>query len=262
MPASISREIKSFGHAVKIRELTVRSLRKLSPRFLEVVLAGPDLSDFVSLSPDDHIKAFFPREGRGADFGRPVLGENGLTFEEGKPAPVMRDYTPRWFRGDELCLEFFLHEGGSGAEWARNARVGSKLLIAGPRGSRVVPYAFDWYLLIGDESALPSFKRRLEEMPPEAKGIAIFEIDDASEKTDLTVPSNLRIHWISRSGSKAGRTEKLHELLRNLPFPEGDYFAWVSGEGSAVKATAELLLETKGARREWLKATAYWNADR
>lgn len=260
MPETSSREIKAVGHPVKVRELTVKSLEKPTPRFVRVVLTGPDLFDFVSLSPDDHIKAFFAAPGQGPDFGRPSLGSNGLTFEDGKPAPVMRDYTPRWFRDRELCLEFFLHEGGAGAEWARNARVGSKLVIAGPRGSRIVPDAFDWYLLIGDESALPSFQRRLEEMPAETRGHAFIEIDDESEKRPLQGPSGLTVHWIPRNGAKPGDPSRLHAALGNLAFPEGDYFAWVSGEGAWVKATTELLLETKGAHKEWLKATAYWNA--
>ena len=76
----------------------------------------------------------------------------------------MRDYTPRAFdaAGNRLTIDFALHDAGPATAWALNARPGETLLIGGPRGSTVVPDDFDFYLLAGDETALPSIGRRLE----------------------------------------------------------------------------------------------------
>lgn len=261
MENSPSREIKMVGHPIKVRDLEVLRTRAVSPKLVEIVLGGESLSDFVSLSPDDHIKAFFAPPGE-KEFAVPALGADGLQFPEGKPKPVMRDYTPVSYDNarKELTLQFFLHEGGAGASWAREAKPGSKLVIAGPRGSRIVPHSFDWYLLIGDESSLPSFTRRLREMSQETRGIVIFEVESASDEILLETPPGVTVHWVHRNGAPASDASRLRSLIDRVGLFAGDYFAWVSGESECVKNVAEHLLTTKGARKEWMKATAYWHA--
>ena len=68
--------------------------------------------------------------------------------------------------GTTTVIDFVLHGDGPAASWAANAVAGSLVGQGGPRGSLVVSDDFDWYLLAGDETALPSIARRLEELPP------------------------------------------------------------------------------------------------
>jgi len=78
----------------------------------------------------------------------------------------MRDFTPRHFDASTrtLTLGFALHDAGPASAWAASARVGDVLGFGGPRGSRLTPDNFDWYLLVGDETALPAIGRRTEEL--------------------------------------------------------------------------------------------------
>ena len=140
-------QLQRVRHEVRRRVLTVTNLERLTPHMLRIGFTSPDLHDFASAAPDDHIKLFFAS----ADGGT-----------------VMRDFTPRAFdtvRG-ELWIDFALHDTGPATEWAASATIGDTLEIGGPRGSTVVPSDFDWYLLVGDETAVPAMARRVEELDP------------------------------------------------------------------------------------------------
>lgn len=251
------REIQRIMHPLKFRLLSVKRVQQVSPRLKRITLTGEDLMGFVSASPDDHVKVFFPRPGE----DHPVVPSTG---PEGTPVipegAIMRDYTPLRFDPEklELDLEFVLHETGPGTTWAKNAQEGSVLGVGGPRGSMVVPYEFDWYLLIGDEAALPSFRRRVQELPAGAKVLAFLEVATAEEEREFTTSADVEVFWLPRNGRPAGSTTLLRDAVLKAVFPYGDYFAWVAGESQSVKEIKEMLETVKGADPTWIKATSYW----
>lgn len=257
------REIKTVMHPVKTRVLTIKSMMQVTSRIKRITFTSDELSDFISLSPDDHIKAFFPYPGEDKPV-MPVMGLNGPAIPEGGRKPIMRDYTPVRYDNTarELDLEFVLHGDGPGSQWAQNAKVGQTLTIGGPRGSRVVPYNFDWYLMIGDESAIPSFARRLKELPQDSLAVVVIETEDASNKIELEHNGKAEIHWIYRNGRPAGQAEELKQKISNLPIFNGDYFAWIALEKSCAMQIKELLITIRGGREEWIKATGYWHAEK
>ncbi|WP_413294877.1 siderophore-interacting protein [Bdellovibrio sp. HCB185ZH] len=256
-----NRDIKTVMHEVKRRVLTVKRVEQVTSRIKRITFTGDDLSDFISLSPDDHIKAFFPYPGE-TDPVLPVMGPNGLQPSADGRKPIMRDYTPKRIdsAARELDIEFVLHGEGPGSQWAQNASIGQTLTIGGPRGSRVVPYNFDWYLMIGDESAIPSFARRLQELPKDSFAVVVIETEDPSQKIDLSHSGKAEIHWLYRNGRPAGQVEELKLKIASLPIFDGDYFAWIALEKSCAMQIKELLITIRGAREEWIKATGYWSA--
>lgn len=255
-----TREIQTVMHPVKTRTLTVKRIQDLNSRIRRITLTGEELVDFTTLSPDDHVKVFFPYPGEEKPV-LPVMGPNGpMPAEEGR-RPIMRDYTPRRFDRDarELDIEFVLHGEGPGSTWAQHATVGKNLTIGGPRGSRVVPYNFDWYLMVGDEAAIPSFSRRLLEMPESAIAIVVIETEDESSKLQLAHNGHTEVHWLYRNGREPGQIDELKKKLLGLPFYEGDYFAWLALEKSCAMAIRDFLLTIRGAKEDWIKATGYWS---
>src|SRR5690606_25905092 len=153
--------VQKLRHPTKPRMLQVRHIVDLTPSMRRITLAGADLEGFLSASFDDHIKLFLP-SGPGAMPVLPTIGPNGPEFPSDQPRPVSRDYTPRHYdaAAQELVIDFVLHHSGPATDWASQASPGDYLGIAGPRGSFVIPTAFDWHLLIGDETALPAIGRR------------------------------------------------------------------------------------------------------
>src|SRR5690606_37114356 len=143
-------------HELRVRHLRVARVEPLSARFMRVVLSGPELDGFYSPGFDDHVKLLFADPATGE---RPVpVVENGALVWPSEVRPAMRDYTPR--HHDEaagtLAIDFALHEAGPATAWAQTAQVGQSLVIAGPRGSLLMPVDSDCELLIGDETAIPA----------------------------------------------------------------------------------------------------------
>jgi NADPH-dependent ferric siderophore reductase len=222
--------IERVRHDLKLREVTVARINRVSPGFASITFQGEALADFTSLSFDDHVKFMF----------------NDASGEQ-----VRRDYTPRRVDTDarEVDIEFALHGHGGAAEWARNATIGQRAIIGGPRGSMILPLAMDWHLLIGDDSALPAVTRRLEELPADARVVAVLLVDAADRRTFAT-RANARIHWVDSD-------DALLQVLKDLPLQPGAGLAWGGGEAALMARVRQVLVET-GMPRQAAKVSAYW----
>lgn len=222
------RRIQRIRHELQRRDLEVAHVEALSPNFVAVTLRGESLAGFRSDGFDDHVKLFFGDEAR-------------------------RDYTPRRFdpARQTLTLEFALHGSGAASDWARQAQAGQRLLVGGPRGSMVIPTDYDWHLLIGDDSALPAVRRRLEELPADAQVLVLLQVAPADRQLPAR-PARTTVQWVDDNAA-------LQAAVAALPLPAGDGFAWAVGEASAMAALRPLLVD-KGLAKEQLKVAAYWKA--
>jgi NADPH-dependent ferric siderophore reductase len=173
------RTARRVRHETKMRLLQVREVSRLTPKMVRIVVGGEALAGFVSAAHDDHVKLFFPQPGQ----DKPVLPTptpNGPVYPDGAARPAARDYTPRRYDAvaNTLTIDFVLHGEGPATSWAAQARPGQFLGVGGPRGSFIVPDDFDWYLFVGDETAVPAIGRRLEELPAGTRVIAVVEVAD------------------------------------------------------------------------------------
>ncbi|WNG34882.1 siderophore-interacting protein [Archangium violaceum] len=254
------RVVRKGPFPIKVRILEVLRTTRLTPNMVRVTLGGKDLEGFRSEGADDHVRLFFPAEGERMPVVPTGMGPRGLEFPPDKPRPALRDYTPR--RHDpaagELDIDFVIHGSGPGSTWAAQAKPGDMLGVAGPRGSMVVTYDFDWYLFVGDETALPALVRRLEELPAGARAIAFVEVADASARVPIQTQAHLDLTWLYREGAKPGSTNLLEKAVRELSFPPGDYFAWGAGESTIMRTLRLHLLNERGLNKAWMSVTGYW----
>lgn len=252
-------KVQKVQHPIKARLLQVKRIVELSPSMRRITLTGDDLAGFHSASFDDHLKLMVP-ERRGASLELPTLGPKGLIFAEDKPKPAMRDYTPRRYdpASNELDIDFVLHHEGPATDWATQAEPGHVVGIAGPRGSFIVPTAFDWHLLIGDETALPAISRRLEELPAAAKAIVVVKTSTAAARVDLSTQAQLETHWVSATDPAVSGVSALEACVRKLGFPEGEGYVWAAGEFSDIKAVRQYLVDEVGIDKSRIRAASYW----
>jgi NADPH-dependent ferric siderophore reductase len=242
--AADPRAPRRVRHEARRRTLTIKQAEKIAAHMIRVTLTG-DLDGFVSLGFDDHVKLFFPDGTRNAD---------------GTPNMLGRDFTPR--RHDKaantLEIDFAIHDAGPATRWAEQAKPGDTLNLGGPRGSFIIPTAYDWHLLIGDETALPAIGRRLAELPSGARAVVLAEVDGPSDEIGFDTKANVTVTWAHRNGAPPGASDVLSRTLSTLKLPGGDYYAWVACESLTAKGLRQQLIADHGANPKWMRAAAYW----
>ena len=239
----MEHSITRLRHELKRRQISVKEAHYITPNMLRIVFTGEALADFTSPGPDDHVKLFFPTP-------------NGDS--EG------RDYTPRAFDNEAqtLTIDFATHEGthkpGPATEWAMNAKQGDTLQIGGPRGSTIISPSFDWWLLIGDETALPAIARRLEELPAGTKVKAILSVISPADEQNFETKTQCEVVWLHRPTKQAANPTLLLDLLQTMELPKGDGFIWIAAEGLVARAVRDYLVNTRRHPLAWTKSSGYW----
>ncbi len=235
----MKHEMTRVRHELRRRSLTVRRTEFVTPRMLRLILAGDELAGFTSLAPDDHIKVFAPAANGEAE---------------------RRDYTPRRYNaaGNELAVDFALHDAGPATAWARAAKPGDAAEIGGPRGSLVVAQDFDWWLLIGDETALPAIGRRIEELPPGTPVVSIVAAAGPQEEQRFEARADHREIWVHRPAAEAMDPAPLLAALQAYSPPPGDGYVWIAAEAGVARALRRHVAEAWRHPLEWLKASGYW----
>ncbi len=264
MPQSIAaqqvdRMSSRHRFTVRLRRLDVRRVEQVNPSMLRIILAGPELEGFVSLGFDDHVKMFFPAPGEKEPV-LPSVGPEGLEMPKGPRRPLARDFTPRSYDpvAGELAIDFALHHEGPASNWARSVAAGDSAWIAGPRGSFVVPFNFDWHLLIADETGLPALARRLEELPAGTRAMALIEVDGTQDEIALESAAEATIIWAHRKSGRAGENRVLLDALNTSSLPDGDYHVWIACETGLAKELRAFLIGSCGANPKWTRASGYW----
>ncbi|PZR75133.1 MAG: NADPH-dependent ferric siderophore reductase [Stutzerimonas stutzeri] len=226
-------------HELKRRHLTVKETASIGPNMIRIVFEGDDLADFVSLGADDHVKLFIPA----------MSGE----LER-------RDYTPRYFDREArtLAIDFAVHDAGPATRWALGSKPGDTLVVGGPRGSLVIAPSFDWWLLVGDETALPAIGRRIEELPNGTRVISVVTVVGASAEQSFTSLADHEAMWVHRALDRADDPEPILAALKTLELPDGDGFVWIAAEARVARAARDYLVNERGHPLRWTKASGYW----
>lgn len=251
--------VERIRHQLEVRLLTVTAAEALTPSLRRITLTGP-LESFASASPDDHVKLIFPFPGQ-TEVVLPELGPHGISRDATRPP--MRDYTPRRFDAvaGELVIDFVIHGDGPGATWAAAAEPGTTVGQVGPRGSAVLGGSPNWLLLAGDEAAIPSIARRLEELAPGDRAIVRIEVDGPAHELPLWLSVaegvDLDLQWVHR-GLGAVPGTALVEAVRDLPELHGVGYAWVATEAEAARTLRRHLREDRGIAKGASKVTGYW----
>lgn len=234
----MKHEILRVRHETRRRRLTVAAAERVTPNMLRLHLEG-DFDGFTSLGADDHVKVFVPGTGE--------AGER-------------RDYTPRRYdpQARRLALDFAIHDGGPATQWALGARPGDAIEIGGPRGSQVVPHDFDWWLLVGDETALPAIGRRIEELPEGAVVTSLVAVEGRSEEQRFATAAQHRALWVYRPLARADDPQPLLTALQGLVMPPGDGYLWIAAETSVARALRTHVREVLHHPPAWGRIAGYW----
>lgn len=234
--------------------LEVVRTEQIGPHLVRVVAGGPGFAAFQNNSyTDRYVKLLFADPASGLE---PPYDLERIRAERPQDLPRVRTYTVRWVdeESGELALDFVLHgDDGVAGPWAGRAQPGDRLVMNGPGGGYAPDAEADWHLLVGDLSALPAIAAALEEMPTNAVGHAVIQVEAPTDVVELTHPTGVEITWV-----KDGGDEALLRAVRTLPWREGAVQAFVHGERGSVKLLRRHLTDERGLDRSQLSISAYW----
>lgn len=238
------------------REAVVRSAHDITPAMRRVILTCEDTAHFESGGL--HVSVLIPPPGRMPIW--PGVGpDNRVIWPSGADELVRRIYTIRSIdhQRQELAVDVVLHDSSPGSTWARNARSGDRVGLLGPGGGDIV--AADWYLLCGDETALPAIARIAAELPATARAAIILEVAEDSERQDIKSNAAIDVTWLHRGDAPAGTTDLLLEAITAMTTPEeGNPFVFVGCERAAARAIRKHLRSEWRLPKDRHLVAAYW----
>ena len=238
--------------------LEVLAIRDVTPHMRRITFSGEDVGRFAQISAM-HLNILIQHPGL-AEPQWPRVGTNGLVrWEDPDRRPSLRKYTVRALdlAVGTLDIDFVLHtDAGPGSAFAETARPGDRVGIFGPGGGGLVEA--DWYLLAGDETALPAISRMLEHLPETARGLALIEVAGEGEIQPLATNANIPVQWLSRNGAEPGTL--LVGAMRGVPFPADDarVFVWTGCEFDAFRDIRAYLRSECGLTKSEHLVVSYW----
>ncbi len=240
----------------------VTSTHWLTPHLVRVVLGGEGLDGFVLPDATDvYVNLALPPAGAPYD---EVFEPAQVREQHAKDVwPTRRRYTVRAWdpQTRRLTIDFVVHgTHGVAGPWAASARPGDVLVFEGPgSGYRPDPEA-DWYLLVGDESALPAIAATLEAMPADSLVVVRLVCDGPDHEVALTSPATVDLRWSHRTGGPDD-ADLLPAAVRDVPFPSGRVDAFVHGEADEIRSIRRHLLLDRGLSRSGMSCSPYWRRD-
>ncbi len=175
-------------------------------------------------------------------------------------ARVTRSYTVRKYDpgAGELEMDFVVHgDAGPASRWAVQASVGDTIAAGGPGPKKLVNLAGDWFLVLGDMSAMPAIGANLEHMPKDAVGYALIEILEEADRQELSAPPGVELRWLVNP-DPARSAGVVMEAVRSLEWRSGRCEAWVAGELDTVRSVRSYLRNERGLPRAQMYASSYW----
>lgn len=247
---------------ILLEMVQVVQITDVTPHMRRITVAADGLIGLHGLMPGIHLKILLPQPGQEKPL-LPTIDASGQPLpppEEGRP--TVRTYTVRSFEPEtgELAIDFVLHgDEGPASAWATNVQAGNYLGIALRPG---ISYReADWYLLAGDQTALPAIGAILELLPASARGVAFIEVPDATEEQALEFEADIQVQWLHRNGVEAGKSTLLQEAVRSASVPDGRAeirFVWVATEVSTAKEIRDYMKMKYQLAAHELHVAAYW----
>ncbi|TWF52380.1 siderophore-interacting protein [Neorhizobium alkalisoli] len=243
-----------------LRILHVHAVEDLTPRFRRIVFRGKNLARY-DRKDQLHCRLIFQPRGV-EEPSWPMLDHRGHVVWPKDRAVPTRVYTIRSIdtARDEITIDFARHANpGPATTWALNAEPGDIAGILGPAAEGPKPAGF--YVLLGDETALPGMARILESLPADAKGHAFIELDAETDAMPLDCPAGMSVTLLCRNGAAAGTTGLLEQAIRTVDWPKNlrEAFVWGGCEHKAFSAIHRYLKRELGLPRDRFVLFSHWH---
>lgn len=252
--------------------LVVKEKRYLTPHFIRVVFHSDEVERFAGATLGVNNKIFIPPAGVD-EIHFPGVVNGRWVMPEERVRPIIRTYTHRAIdiARREMVIDFVAHgEAGPASRWAIHASPGDRLGVAMKQGAPLYPPA-DWYLLVGDATAIPVLSVILESLPEGARGLALIEVHGPEDEQVIETRSAVELRFVHNPEPEAG--SQLFELTKQaladagrsagttVQGEGGAHFAYIAAEYRTVKALRSYLRGELGWGKQDFYAFSYWKAN-
>lgn len=224
----------------KANQRILQVIRKtyVTPNMLRVTLGGSNMQQFPADQASAYIKLLFPR------------GDD--------QRPIARTYTIRAQRDNEIDIDFAVHaESGPALSWALNSQAGEDILIGGPGPKKLANPSADWFLIVGDMTALPAISINLAQLPEDAQGHALIQVLSADDIQPLQAPEGITLHW--QINPEPGLDETLLlEKVKTLPCFNGTPYIWCACEMNSMRQLRTYFRAQPQVQRDQMYISSYW----
>ena len=224
----------------KVRKATVLSTKQITPHLQRIIVGSYEFNDLSEQYIGNYVKVLIPQNGR-VDFNIKTT--------------CMRSYTIRHV--DEhtgaLTLDFVINmHQGPATNWAKEAKVGDEVGIAGPGPKKLDNYDHSYYLLLGDLTSVNAIKGYVQQLPINAKIDAIIH---APTKDDvISLDSSRDITWLITNNPD---TDMIN-ALKSLPLSEQQPIVFMALEAGLVRKAKTILTDELDIPRSQVVASGYW----
>jgi len=219
------------------RELSVIRKERVSPNMLRITFGGKNITTIPENQESGYVK---------------------LIFSNGDAKPLLRTYTIRHQRSDEIDIDFMLHEdSGIACTWAKQAQPNDSILVGGPGPKKTIETSSDWKLLVGDMTALPAISVNLAELPDDSQGYAVIEVISKADIQDLKHPSGMALKWIINP-HPGQNPSALLDQVKSLDWLEGQASIWAACEFTSMRVLRDFFKKEKAISKEYLYISSYW----
>ena len=254
--------------------LTVSQSQSITKNMRRVTLTGDDLAEFPEGCEGGYVKLLFPPHGE-------TELPSAEAVDAGAPV-IMRTYTVRKFNKADLTLDIdlVLHgevsensfltsssstasisgttsKSGPASSWAAHTQPGDHMLMYGPGKVKFAQADADWLLFAGDMTALPAISCQLEQLPDNARGYAVIEINADEDQQDLKKPEGIEIIWVVNSHPDSDNTV-LSDAVKALHWLSGKVAIWAACEFSNMRLLRSYFKKEKQIGRDQLYVSSYW----
>lgn len=237
--------------ARKIRSVfTVKNKKNITPHLIRVVfnIDEHQMELLANVQSGSNNKIFIP-----------------VHTEDQSPESVLitRTYTNRKIdlENRELSVDFVAHGDSSPAlAWALKAKPDDLLEIGMKESSRPLVPEADFYLLIGDATALPVISAIAEQLPSFVRAKVLLEVHGKKDEIVLCSAADLSVEWVYNPHPEQG--SQLADLARDYEFPTGilKKYIYAAAEYTTIKEIrsyfkTELCWDPHG-----IHAVSYWKS--
>ena len=230
----------------KVRSVfNVKSKEFFTPHLIRVVFniddAQAELLDHVQSGSNN--KIFIPAT------------ENG--------EPLVRTYTNRKIDliKRELTIDFVSHgDNGPASAWASKAGIGDSLEIGMKESSKALVPEADFYLFVGDATALPVICAIVEQLPSYVTAKVLLEVHGKEDELIVCSAADISVSWLHNSSPENGSL--LADLTRQVELPSGisKKYVFIAAEYSTVNELRDHFKKTLEWDPHGIYACSYWRS--